>query len=292
MLTKEPDDIQQALQEGYEEIDQAGTGDCGFRALAASISFAQNGELLTQEQSRSQGAKLRGAAISYLRKHNDDFLNFFATDPEDESPESQENAKTSFQHWLTQMGLPNTWIDGLALQDLTIKTGTPINIWRCKNDENGKSHWNRSTLAPAFKNGWAKSAKNTTPVVLLLKNKHYTWLKPPKGQGPKENWRKESAIPDYRELQGSAKSSVGARSAKSKNTPSIHTKASEATPSVHTLRNVASVANHRHHKKQASSGVTPSVHTLHASQCPSGVWYPWRPTNWFQGWQCQNQADC
>ena len=270
MLTKEPDDIEQALLEGYEEIDQSGTGDCGFRALAASISFSQNGELLTQDQSRTQGAKLRGAAISYLRKHKEDFVEFFATDPDDETHDSLENAKTSFGQWLTQMGLPNTWIDGLVLQALSIKTGIPIIIWRYKNDDNGISHWNRSTLAPAFKNGWAKSARNTTPVVLLLKNKHYTWLKPPKGQGPKENWLKESAIPDYRELQGSAKSSVGARSVKSLNTPSIHTKASEATPSVHTLKKIASVAGYRSHKKQASSGVTPSVHTLNLSAAYAG----------------------
>lgn len=124
----ELDEIQSILQQGGLEINQGGTGDCGYRCIAAALAHTKDEQtLLTEEASQPQGAKLRGAAVTYLRKHKEEDVKFFAAD-------SQGESHRNFDVWLI-MGKPDTWIDGLTLQALSTKTGTPFIIWRMNDRE-------------------------------------------------------------------------------------------------------------------------------------------------------------
>ena len=196
------DEIEVLKEKGYQVVDLGGQGDCGFRAVAAGIEYNKDPtKVISPENAKTQGAKLRGMAVTYCRKHVKEFLPFFCKDinvpPEEPSVECQR----VFSEWIDEMVLPRTWIDGLALKSLTGKTGSPIIIWRFSDN-----HWNRVTLAPSFNtDGWARAARGAKPVVLLLKDAHYTWLKPPDGENVPESWLKETSVPDRKELQGSGK---------------------------------------------------------------------------------------
>ena len=77
------------------------------------------------------------------------------------------------------------------------------------------NHWKRVTIAPDFHAGFARIAKKTQFVILLLRNEHFTWFKPPVGldvKTVKRSWVRESAIPDRKVLQGAAPKSSGAPS--------------------------------------------------------------------------------
>lgn len=75
-------------------------------------------------------------------------------------------------------------MDSLALAE---KIGNVLIIWCFK-----ENHWVRTTLAAAFKDSWAKAARNTAPIVLLFKGGHYTWLKAPPNESVLEAWLRES----------------------------------------------------------------------------------------------------
>ena len=50
----------------------------GFRVVAAGLQFAKDHtNPISPEASKKLGAKIRGQAVSYCRRHQDEFVNFF-----------------------------------------------------------------------------------------------------------------------------------------------------------------------------------------------------------------------
>ena len=121
------------------------------RAFGSGAQFAKDHtSLISPEASKKHGAKLRGQAVSYCRRHQDEFVGFFCDD--DDSEDADLRAQASFLEWLEAMNQPRTWVDGLCLKALSAQTGTILIIWKWTKD-----HWVRTTLAPSFNNGWAQS---------------------------------------------------------------------------------------------------------------------------------------
>ena len=271
MLVPELNPIDEAVNQGFCIHDQKGTGDCGFRSIAASIAYADEGKILSEEQSRLQGAKLRAAAVTHMRRHKDTYLPFFAKDKDTAPNEPPPDVAKEFDNWLDDMSKPHTWINGLVLLALASKTGLPIVTWRKKGDS-----WFRATLAPKFKDGFAQGKTDAVPVILLLSDDHYRWLAPSamKGNDIPTNWLRESALPPLNELQGSGRTKSAVSSDLN----------SEKTPSVHTLRVVkerfapsvqASVrCKQKQSQPQTPFCATPSVHSLKqvkAARCRSAL---------------------
>ena len=232
--TLNEDIIREFISRGWERKNVGGTGDCGWRSLAAAIAWNQD-EVLDESLATSRGALLKTQAISYMRKHRDDFAPFLKKDKDSspsEKPEKPEDVNKRVDAFLAEAALPQTWICGATLLAAAKKQGIPIIIWyRTKETE----AWTRCCLAPAWKDGKPKCASNEKPVTLVLEEQHYTWLAKPKSQNIPDAWLRESSIPEPKVLRGAAKTEASSSS----QTPSIHTMPSlrsSRTPSVHTMR--------------------------------------------------------
>ena len=66
--TIKDDIINEFISRGWERRNIGGTGDCGWRSLAASIAWNHD-EVLDDSLAASRGALLKTQAISYMRKH-------------------------------------------------------------------------------------------------------------------------------------------------------------------------------------------------------------------------------
>ena len=228
------DEITQAMREGWSRVDQKGTGDCAFRCIAAARHFRSTGETLTEESSRREGGLLRGVAVAHIRSHEDRYFPYFAKDPtvptEELVPTQQENAE-AFQDWLRQMATPHCWADGLSLQGVASKLGTVLVVWIRSTEQT----WMRVCLAQSFSKdqgsgSFAKIAKGQQPIVLLLENEHYTWLRPSAKEAEvPRHWLRESVIPARRALAGG-----GGQEDCASNAPSAGDSV-PSTPSVHSL---------------------------------------------------------
>ena len=267
-LVPEADEIAQARREGWEEVDLKGNGDCAFRCIAAAREFFDSGKVLSQTESKNKGALVRVDAVSHMRRHLDRYLPNFAVDkdvPPDAPALDPATLKSNFEKWLLQLECPQAWADGLVLLACSVRFGQPIIVWFFHTEGN---HWKRVTIAPDFHAGFARIAKKTQPVTILLKNEHFTWFKPPAGldvKAVKRSWMRESAIPDRKVLQGAAPKSGGSPALRSLQSElSCPTKESVAkdtgssTPSVHALSCAGSVASSR-------GDQTPSLHSLQSS---------------------------
>ena len=115
-------------------------------------------------------------------------------------------------------------------------------VWRKK-----ENVWERYVIAGRFSKGYACANKRKPPAVLILADRHYVALVPPKGQSVPTSWLKET-VDVVIDLSGAGRST-----------------SSDATPSVHTVcsANASSSSSQRkrkHHDLQSDG--TPSVHTL------------------------------
>ena len=267
-VVPEANEIAQARREGWTEVDLKGNGDCTFRCIAAAREFFDSEKVLSQTESKNKGALVRVDAVSHMRRHLERYLPNFAVD-RDIPPEAPAldpaTIKGNFEKWLQQLECPQAWADGLVLLACAVRYGQPIIVWYFHTEGN---HWKRVTIAPDFHAGFARIAKKTQPITLLLKNEHFTWFKPPAGLDVKivkRSWMRESAIPDRKVLQGAAPKSSG--------TPSLHSLESElcspakksvakdtgsSIPSVHALSCAGCVAS-------CKGGKTPSLHSLQSS---------------------------
>lgn len=208
------DEITLAREAGWTEEDYHGTGDCGFRCIASALEFFHHGDLVSEEVARVKGAIVRTRALAYLRKHSSEFLPYFARDS---AEVDRDGVKKERDSWMLAASNPHAWIDGLLLSAIAKSYGIPMVVWW---DEN--QTWNRTCIAPSFKNGFAQCAKNVQPMVLLLKNEHYTWLRPPPDGEIPHHWLADSSLPPRAALQGAAKSSVRSSTSTVK-TPSVLT---------------------------------------------------------------------
>ena len=110
----------------------------------------------------------------------------------------------------------------------------------------------RTTIAPAFKKGFALGSSKATPLVLMLQHSHYRWLKPPSNVAVDPAWLKESAIPSRGSLSGAAKRKYEENGSNS--IPSVHTLVQASVAQSHAPRSIAQMTSHL--------SDAPSVHTM------------------------------
>ena len=170
------------------------------------------------------------------------------------------------------MSDPRAWADGIILQAMARRHGVPLIVWY-----HHQQVWLRVCIAAQFSSGYAKLARKTTPIVLVLQNEHYVWLSPPSNQEVPKAWLAEGPLPKPSVLRGGgprSQSSACTRQAKRAKgsslppTPSLHSLDScppsqakeplgSATPSVHSIGSFAGSG-------RKGSG-TPSLHSLCSS---------------------------
>ena len=194
--TGEGDVIPEAVADGWVRKDEGGTGDCGYRSLAAAFEYASTGNFLDEDGARRQGAILRTQAVGHVRSHKDDFYEILLPDkaiaPEHPAPEPEAAMRT----YLEKAAGKHTWIDGLMLQAVAKKLGAILVIWYKQGGT-----WRRVTLAPAWtRQGCPKTAKGVEPVVLILENQHYSWFQKPPGKKVRAGWIRASQIPPSQAL--------------------------------------------------------------------------------------------
>ena len=210
-VAKEPlvsSEVDDSIQQVWSRRNQGGTGDCAFRCLAAAVHWNSTGEALGEEGSRREGALIRAKGVSHLRKHIKDYIANFARDRDVAPASPTPDAQADYEQYLQQMSGPHTWADGLILQAISARLGTPLVIW-----VRGSNEWRRVCLAPAFSDDgeggcFAKSAKRVKPIILLLENSHYTWLQPASGAEAPLQWLRQSIVPDRKELAGAGPKQV------------------------------------------------------------------------------------
>ncbi len=95
-----PSEIDLAIKRGWKPMDMKGTGDCGFRSIAAALQFAKDGQILTEEESRLKGAALRGQATDFIRKHSEKFMPVFHKDKDASPSQEAEDPKQAMKDWL------------------------------------------------------------------------------------------------------------------------------------------------------------------------------------------------
>ena len=227
-----PTNPDEACKQGWSLADYGGNGDCCFRAVAGAQAWAQQSENMSKDAARLAGAQLRMLAMKHARKHQDRLRAFWALDTEETTSErAGRKAPDTLQDWIENMEKQQTYVDGLALQCLSEKTGLCLIIFR--KDSDG---WVRFVFAPKFSythqpQGVACGRKGASPAVLVLENKHYTALLP--------GAHVEVPTPWLFETQNKQADFSGAGEVSSEpSTPSAHTLCADEpdTPSVHTIR--------------------------------------------------------
>ena len=203
---------------GWSLKEAGGDGDCGFRACALAMAATQ-GKVLTLEQAKREGAKLRLYAIAHLRKHATEFQEWFAVDTEEGSQAwAGKPPPQSFDDYVTVLAHAGVWIDNLSLSALAARTGVAIVTWIW---DDSTSTWYRSVSAPWYKDQIGQCAKKLVPIVLVLRHKHFRALIPDSSQMscPSE-WLRKTEWRPAAVLRGAGKSvsalpSTPAKSARS-----------------------------------------------------------------------------
>ena len=250
-----PLDPDSAVLQGWIEKDVGGTGDCGYRAIAAARHHIKTGNFLTNEQAKTEDAELRVLSCLHTQKHLKRFKEWWGPDSRETAEHRNgKSAPQNIEEWVSQQADPKVWISGLALQSVAERTGLVIIVWKA----NGKE-WSRATFASKFSHNTACIAKKERPITLILKNSHYTFLAPPDQTGTPHTWMTDSANKLIIDLTGNGRQTP----ASSSRTPSVHTYRSQrstSTPSVHTCAHSA--------KQQPTSrkrAFTPGVPRAHVS---------------------------
>ena len=246
-------DAADAIKAGWSDVDLGGTGDCFFRAAAAAQMWNSKAQLLTPEEARSKGAWLRSLTVRHLKKDKKRFSQVWAP------PESGPLAGLEYDAWLDEAAKQATFANGLIIQAFTELSGCPVIVWHDKTQTKQKV-WDRVTLAGRFsKEGLACSSKEGSPLVLILRDKHYTMLQQPQDGRLPRSWLKDTgtSVIDA-DLDGAGPSTTG----DSVVPPSLFSPSpsSAVPPTLFSPR--ASSGSVRQHRKQTSTGVAcsrPSV---------------------------------
>ena len=204
---------------GWTCVDDKGTGDCGFRAVARALAVSQKKDL-AEDKLISEASKLRTMAVGHLLKHKDKFEDFWAPDPSasavhrDGAPEP-----TCFEDYVMLASRRNFWIDGLLFHALSARLGRIFIIFVWSPEDNA---WKRHTLAPTFVNHIAKGSKDQTPLCLILSSEHFRSLVPKTGDTViPEEWLRETDRVSRSVLRGAGKgSSLSAASSAGLSLPS------------------------------------------------------------------------
>ena len=90
----------------------------------------------------------------------------------------------NIDQWIDNMSHASTWGDGLAIHCIAERIGIAITVWR-KNMDN---IWVRYAFAPKWTQGVVGLRQTEKPVSIVLDNKHYTALLPPKDHKYPKPW--------------------------------------------------------------------------------------------------------
>ena len=193
-----PESVPQAKLQGWSKKDAGGDGDCFFKAFVTGDAYARDKQD-TPEKVHSLACNLRVQAVKHIKSHRADFEACWAHDfVEKQYERAGLPAPKSFQDFLGQASQRTYWANNFLIQAVASRTGIPIVIWsleetKASDDSEPVRTWFRSVFSPKFQSGFAVSKVEHPGVVLVLRNKHYKALLPPKDNKtiPKP-WLRES----------------------------------------------------------------------------------------------------
>ena len=166
--------------------EDGGGGDCAFKAIARAIAHRKGLDPNPEELQR-EAATLRLLAVGHLAKHKQRFSEFWVAEDPAIDPAAVDEPQfwgghsppTTFDDFIKMMARKEAYADGVALQALSERLGTPSIVWHYQPQD---STWQRSVLAPFEREGCAGTARKSPPAVsLVLRDAHYrSLLGPPK----------------------------------------------------------------------------------------------------------------
>ncbi|CAE7913730.1 unnamed protein product [Symbiodinium sp. KB8] len=178
--------------------EDGGGGDCAFKAVARAIAHRKGLDPNPEELQR-EAATLRLLAVGHLAKHKQRFSEFWVAEDPAIDPAAVDEPQfwgghsppTTFDDFIKMMARKEAYADGVALQALSERLGTPSIVWHYQPED---SAWQRSVLAPFEREGCAGTARKSPPAVtLVLRDAHYrSLLGPPSADCPSA-WLKLTA---------------------------------------------------------------------------------------------------
>ena len=159
--TRSPVDV------SWREIDAGGAGACGFNSVAVAYGLRQGEEealLLTKAAAR--GKTLRQQVHQWIAEHKQEASDGWILDPRATETTEGGSLPTDFDTWHDNILRPNRWICQFTLRAAARRLGVRIVVVR----HNGTS-WEEPLAV-------GKAGRATQPLVLALRDDHYTVLVP------------------------------------------------------------------------------------------------------------------
>lgn len=156
--------------QGVSVWDLKGAGNCGFRCLAAMNAIRDKrkpSKVEVENMVERLAITLRTKTVGHLKQDNSWTDNWWADSDCTEQTEDGTPAK-DLQQYYTVMGRPNKWMDTWTAYGAASILRSDVLVWRHKG-----GRWNFVTrIQPLF------PAVNKTPMVLFLRNGHFTTIDP------------------------------------------------------------------------------------------------------------------
>ena len=159
--TRSPVDV------SWREIDAGGAGACGFNSVAVAYGLRQGEEealLLTKAAAREK--TLRQQVHQWIAEHKQEASDGWVLDPRATETTEGGSLPTDFDTWHDNILRPNRWICQFTLRAAARRLGVRIVVVR----HNGTS-WEEPLAV-------GKAGRATQPLVLALRDDHYTVLVP------------------------------------------------------------------------------------------------------------------
>ena len=123
--------------------------------------------------------------MAHTRKHKERLKQWFAPDQQETAHQrSNLPPATTIDEWCDNMEHMATWADGLAIHSIAERAGLTIVVWKKESNET----WSRYTFAPKFTDDIATARRGEPPICIVLENRHYTALHPPKSTKVPKPW--------------------------------------------------------------------------------------------------------
>ena len=190
--------------------EDGGGGDCAFKAVARAIAHRKGLDPSPEELQR-EAATLRLLTVGHLSKHKQRFSEFWVAEDPAIDPAAVDEPQywggnsppSTFECYITMMAKREAYADGVALQALCERLGTPLVVWHYQAQD---STWQRSVLAPFEREGCAGTARKSPPAVtLVLRDAHYRSLLGPPDEDCPSAWLTLTAPRPRHWLRGGGK---------------------------------------------------------------------------------------
>ena len=288
-LQREPASCAEAIRVGWCEVDHGGSGDCGWRALADNWAWRKDGNALSAKDSIQNGNWFRTASVRHIRSHADkyragipgadvseDAWSAFLQEGGTSAEQFKQKADEALEAYLERAVRPGHWICARLLQATADRLGTAICVWKIGEGSAGDR---RFVIAPAFSRGWPKTNPKSPPLVVILRNNHYSSLRTPQEGSVPWTWLRETQALKADDLPGGAKQRDQGSVSASKGdveseaaSVSLHTLCPESAQEDRVLKphqalKASSTAakapeNDTAQRPPAPSEATPSLHTM------------------------------